>query len=96
MFDLPVTGKDERREYERFRKALIAQGFMMMQFSVYMRFCASRANCKKYIREIRRILPRDGQVRVLSITDKQFEDMLVYYGRKPVKSESKPEQLLLF
>ena len=37
MFDLPVDTQRARREYARFRKALIAEGFLMLQFSVYAR-----------------------------------------------------------
>ena len=35
MFDLPVTTASDRREYTRFRKYLIKNGFLMMQESVY-------------------------------------------------------------
>ena len=30
MFDLPVDTKRARKEYTRFRKALISQGFLML------------------------------------------------------------------
>ena len=38
MFDLPV----ERREYRQFRKRLINEGFLMIQYSIYERVCVSR------------------------------------------------------
>ena len=37
FFDLPVNTKKRRREYARFRKALIQDGFLMLQYSVYVR-----------------------------------------------------------
>src|SRR5690606_25570553 len=37
MFDLPVVTKTDRRNYARFRKKLLEEGFMMLQFSVYAR-----------------------------------------------------------
>ena len=96
MFDLPVTTDDKRREYSRFRKMLLAEGFTMLQYSVYAKFCASRENAEKYSRYIRIGLPPEGEVRVIMITDKQFEQMAVFYGRFSKKPESPPEQLLLF
>ena len=41
MFDLPVETPVNRRDYTRFRKALLKDGFMMLQFSVYVRFLPS-------------------------------------------------------
>ncbi|WP_334082272.1 CRISPR-associated endonuclease Cas2, partial [Helicobacter typhlonius] len=39
MFDMPTCSKKERKDYARFRKNLIKDGFMMLQYSVYMRIC---------------------------------------------------------
>ena len=41
MFDLPVETKDNRRDYVRFRRVLLKDGFMMLQFSVYARYIPS-------------------------------------------------------
>ena len=42
MFDLPVETEEERRAYRIFRKNLMQEGFVMMQYSVYVRVCPSR------------------------------------------------------
>ena len=34
MFDLPVETSEERKEYRKFRKNLINEGFIMIQYSV--------------------------------------------------------------
>jgi CRISPR-associated protein Cas2 len=96
MFDLPVDTKAARKQYTRFRKALISEGFLMLQFSVYARFCASEEASAAYRNRIRGILPPDGQVRLLSITDRQFGKQEVYYGKKRAKAEEEPQQMLLF
>ena len=44
MFDLPVDTKQARRQYTLFRKGLLKDGFTRMQFSVYVRHCASEEN----------------------------------------------------
>lgn len=42
FFDLPVSTKKEMKAAALFRKNLEKDGFSMMQFSVYIRHCASR------------------------------------------------------
>jgi len=96
IFDLPVLSKADKRCYSHFRKILLAEGFLMLQFSVYARYCESRENMKTLMRRIRSELPPHGEVRFLSVTDKQFADMTVYNGRKYGKPEDKPQQMMLF
>lgn len=96
MFDLPVDSKSARRQYTRFRKALLKDGFAKMQFSVYIRHCASRENAEVHMLRVERAVPPEGEVRVLTITDKQFERMRVFWGKKRNPSESPPAQLEFF
>ena len=42
FFDLPTETKKDRKIYARFRKDIMADGFNMFQFSIYLRHCASR------------------------------------------------------
>ena len=37
MFDLPVETEEQRRNYRIFRKELIQEGFVMIQYSIYVR-----------------------------------------------------------
>ena len=96
MFDLPVTDKEKRRQYTKFRKLLLGEVFSMLQYSVYAKFCSSRESGEKYYRHIKLALPPEGEVRVFMLTDRQFEEMAVFYGAEKKEVESKPEQLLLF
>ncbi|MBU0692285.1 CRISPR-associated endonuclease Cas2 [bacterium] len=80
MFDLPVDTKEARIEYRKFVKALELDGFDRMQYSVFVRFCASEENATVHQKRIARIIPPDGEVRVVQITDKQFERIKVYCG----------------
>ena len=96
MFDLPVDGAEERRRYARFRKELIKEGFAMLQFSVYARYFGSEDASLVNRRRIEASLPPDGQVRLLLVTDHQFGKMEVFEGKRRVRSEDKPAQLLLF
>ena len=50
FFDLPVTTKKEIKAATLFRKNLEKDGFSMMQFSVYIRHCASRESLEVHIK----------------------------------------------
>ncbi|MCX7703766.1 MAG: CRISPR-associated endonuclease Cas2 [Planctomycetota bacterium] len=96
MFDLPVDTPKGRKEYARFRKALLAEGFTMLQFSVYARYCPSEEASKIYRNHVREVLPPEGEVRLLSVTDRQFGKMEVFFGKKRKPTETPPPQLMLF
>ena len=96
MFDLPVETPDNRRDYVRFRGALLKDGFMMLQYSVYARFIPSEEAADAHRRTIRSVIPPRGQVRLLAVTDHQFGKMELFYGKKPREPEAIPEQILLF
>ncbi len=95
MFDLPVGTSQERRVATQFRKSLLDMGFNMAQFSVYYRVMGSKELATRYIQSIERKVPEHGSVNILSITDKQYENMICFLGRK--KSAPPPaQQLTLF
>ncbi len=96
MFDLPVQTMENKRDYTRFRKALLKDGFMMLQFSVYARYILSEEAAEAHRRTIRSVVPPLGQVRLVAITDHQFGRMEVFYGKKPKEPEEPPSQIMLF
>jgi CRISPR-associated protein Cas2 len=96
MFDLPVDSSKARSHYAKFRKLLLKQGFTMMQFSVYARYCRSQERSDVFCKRIKQSLPPEGEVRVLSVTDHQFSKMQVFIGRKRAKPEKRPFQIELF
>ena len=95
MFDLPVDDAKARRQYTRFRKALLAEGFSMLQFSVYARWCGSEEASAAHRNRVRAAIPPKGEVRLLTVTERQFSRMEVYLGKMRRRPEKKPEQLLL-
>jgi CRISPR-associated protein Cas2 len=96
MFDLPTETKENRKRYTRFRKLLLNDGFMMLQFSVYGRHCASDENAEVHEKRVILGLPEGGNVRILKVTEKQFARMKTFYGKKPKKTEEPPLQLSFF
>jgi len=96
FFDLPTDTKKERREASQFRKKLLKDGFAMFQFSIYMRFCASRENAQVHSARTKINLPKKGHVGILTITDKQFGMMELFIGKKEVETEKPTQQLEMF
>ena len=97
MFDLPTLTPEERSAYREFRLRLIDQGFSMLQFSVYGKSCASEDAARVVRAGVQGALPSGGEVRVLSVTDHQFQAMATYVrGKKSRKPAGPTSQLLLF
>lgn len=96
FFDLPVETKKQRKEATRFRKDLMKDGFTMMQFSVYIRHCPSGENAEMHIKRVKRIIPEEGQVSILKITDKQYGEIINFWGAKESPLSPTPQQLELF
>ncbi|WFB35186.1 CRISPR-associated endonuclease Cas2 [Kiritimatiellota bacterium B12222] len=96
FFDLPVTCVKQRKRATKFRKDLMDDGFTMMQFSVYIRHCASKENATVHINRIRKVIPPEGHVSIVSITDKQFGNILNVRGATKEKPPTAPAQLEMF
>ena len=96
FFDLPTETKLERKAASGFRKKLLDDGFNMFQFSIYMRFCASRENAEVHTKRVKLNLPKKGKVGIMQITDRQFGMMELFYGKKEAEVETPNQQLELF
>ena len=88
--------KKERKAAAKFRKDIMGDGFTMFQFSIYIRHCASRENMEVHMKRVRALLPGYGKVGILGITDKQFGDIQLFYGKKEKAPEAPGQQLELF
>ena len=80
FFDLPTLTAGNRRDYIKFRKYLIKNGFIMMQESVYCKLALNATVSEAVIQGIRKNKPSDGLVQVLTLTEKQFSKMEVITG----------------
>ena len=96
FFDLPVITKNERRQANTFRRRLIKDGFGMMQFSVYLRHCASKESANVHIKRVKSFIPNKGQVSILNVTDKQYGSIINFWGKKSSQLPDAPKQLELF
>ncbi len=96
FFDLPTETAAERKVAAKFRKHIMQDGFQMFQFSIYLRHCASIENAQVHIKRTKLNLPEKGHVGILCITDKQFGDIEIFYGKKITANPKVPQQLEMF
>lgn len=82
FFDLPVKTKPQRRKATQFRNFLIKDGYYMVQFSVYARVCNGNDMVELHRKRLKANVPDDGSIRVLVITEKQYENVEILLGRK--------------
>ena len=97
FFDLPVVSKEDRRIYQRFRKFLIADGYDMLQFSVYSRIVNGEDGVDKHLKRLGKNIPGKGSVRFLQITERQYAAMKLLVGQRTIKEKKVgTSQLLIF
>jgi len=82
FFDLPMITEDDKRIYTRFRKELVRNGYMMLQFSVYSKICTNREAAVNNILKIKKNVPEKGSIRILLVTEKQYSKMEIILGGK--------------
>jgi CRISPR-associated protein Cas2 len=95
FFDLPVGTKTERRHANRFRNFLKDDGYLMLQFSVYVRICRAEEAVDKHINRVTKALPPKGSVRALQVTDKQYARMKLLIGESGKNEKAASQQLVL-
>lgn len=96
LFDLPVVEAEERKAATKFRNGLLDLGFEMAQFSVYARWTTGKDKVKAIIKQIEESLPKGGKVDILQFTDKQYENIISFHGKRRDKSQKNPDQYVLF
>lgn len=95
LFDLPTLTKAERKEAAGFRHYLLDQGFEMAQYSVYMRLVSGKDHADTLYRRIRENLPDGGRIDIITITDKQYENIISFVGKVRQRRKN-PNQFELF
>ena len=95
FFDLPTETNEDKRNYRKFRKTLIKNGFMMLQESVYCRMLITPSAEQATMEVIRKNKPPAGSVQMLSVTEKQFSKMEYLVGEFHSDIISSDERLVI-
>jgi len=96
FFDLPTLNKTDRKNASRFRNFLVRDGYTMLQLSVYSRICKGNDDIEKHAKRLKNLIPKEGNVRLLTVTEKQYASMEILVGTLKKEEEIGDEQLLLF
>ncbi|MHC9532592.1 CRISPR-associated endonuclease Cas2 [Dellaglioa sp. L3N] len=96
MFDLPTQTSVERKAYRHFRKALLNEGFLMIQYSVYVRVCVSKQSAQFIENRIASYVPDQGLIQTLMVTEQQYNKMHFLAGefKKDVRNSSERTLIL--
>lgn len=95
MFDLPVLTEAERRDYRKFRKFLIKNGFMMMQESIYCKLAQNSTTADAITENVKKNKPEQGLVQLLKITEKQYAKMEYIIGSSISEVLDSDERLVI-
>lgn len=96
MFDLPVITEKERKVATKFRNFLLNDGYIMMQYSVYSRICKNNDDMHKHINRLKINIPIQGNIRLLQVTENQYNNMLMLCGNKKTEEDISINNLLIF
>lgn len=94
FFDLPVKKKNERKAAAKFRKFLIDDGYHMVQFSVYSRICNGMDAVNKHASRLNLNIPDKGSIRMMVVTEKQYEDIRILLGHSTIDDTSSSTELV--
>lgn len=82
MFDLPFEDDLDKKIYSKFKKSIIKIGYTMMQYSIYVRSINTQSKINQEIDKVKKILPERGNIRIIVVTEKQYESMTILRGKK--------------
>ncbi|AKM53732.1 CRISPR-associated endonuclease Cas2 [Spiroplasma eriocheiris] len=82
FYDLPNTTKMDTKNYTKFHKFLIKNVYYMIQYSIYCKLCINYDEVNKNNNRIDLHKPPKGNVRILIVTEKQYESIKILVGNK--------------
>jgi CRISPR-associated protein Cas2 len=96
LFDLPSVSDEEVKNAKNFREFLLKKGFVMLQWSMYVKHLLYNDSVTHLSESIRRKLPENGNLMLIEMTDRQFESIMVFNNYQTQKPPRKYSELELF
>lgn len=97
VYDCPMTTGEERHDYTVFRKRILRENFVQLQYSLYVRHFPTLAVAEATILRLRLFIPEGAQVAFFLVTDKQYGMTREYFGPRTAKNKpNAPQQIELF
>lgn len=86
---LSPTGKwGTKTEYTKLRKFLNKDGYIRIAPEVYMRIVQNCKASEKHYRRIQEFAPKTGTVRLLRLTEKQFQNIYMITGEEDYQEKT--------
>ena len=95
LFDLPVVTPEDRKAYRTFRRFLIKSGFVMVQESVYSKIALNGTAARAIQGKVRENRPPAGLVQMITLTEKQYNNMEFVVGEKTDNVVDSDERLVV-
>ena len=95
FFDLPNIYTKDKRNYLKFRKYLLNEGFIMMQESVYSKIVHNTQQSSALIEKLKKNAPKKGLIQVLTITEKQYSQIEYIIGQSNTKIIDSEDRLIV-
>ena len=95
FFDLPTKTTADLREYRKFRKLLITNGFVMMQESVYTKMLLNQSVKMSVLEVLKKNKPPQGLVQAITVTEKQFAGAVNIVGESVSNVIDTDERLII-
>lgn len=76
----PTNKWGTKTEYTKLRKFLQKDGYIRIAPEVFMRVVTNRKSSEKHYRRIEQFAPKTGTVRLLRLTEKQYQNIYMVSG----------------
>lgn len=95
FFDLPNIYLKDKKNYLKFRKYLLSEGFIMMQESVYSKIVMNSQQSTLLLDRLRKHAPKKGLIQVLTITERQYSQIEYIIGENQSKIINTEDRLVV-
>ena len=95
FFDLPRNTSKEVSQANKFVKNLTKEGFLMLQESVYCKLLLNMSAFEGIRKRIDKIKPTKGNIMMMTVTEKQFNDIEYVLGESNHKQYDKTDRVVV-
>lgn len=95
LFDLPMVTSKELKSYRKFVKEIKKEGFYMLQESVYVKLAINQQVVNSVKNKINKYLPDNGNIMLLTITEKQFSSIEFLLGKNTTDVVNSTDRMVI-
>ena len=96
LVDMAAATRHERKIKREFEERLFKAGFNLLQEGVYTRLADGRSNAELHRKRLRAVKPEVGNVRLIVMTERQFQSAEILSGEECAQETEVGSQLDIF